>query len=152
VNRRYHQAEGKVPMTRFNAQVAAVATVGAVVIVGAAGVSPRDLLHRSSLRATITMADGTVRHVTVQGVGCPRGMCSRVRAKDVRSESVWLDGLTSVCDISHEPTGPITATFAFRNGAQHRASVVEANRVLYLHDGGRGRQLDLSTVRKIDFQ
>jgi hypothetical protein len=145
--------KGEVSMTmRFKAQLAAVATVGAVVIVGVAGGSPRDLFHRSSLGATITMADGTVKHVTVQGVGCPTGMCSRVRAKDVHSESVWLDGLASVCDISHEPFGPITATFAFRNGAQRRASVVEANRVLYIYDGNRRQQLDLSNVTKVDFQ
>ena len=43
--------------------------------------------------ATVTMADGTIRSITLQGVGCRSGMCSRVRARSTNADSMWLDVL-----------------------------------------------------------
>jgi hypothetical protein len=135
-----------------------VALIGALCIgaAGAASIAPRSLNnlegHHSSLQATLTMADGTVRAVTLAGVGCPQDMCSRVRAKDVKAGSVWLDGLTSVWGISHT-AGPVTATFKFKDGTERHTSIIAANRVLYVQRHfGLTEKLDLGSVRKIDFE
>src|SRR5580704_3050994 len=65
--------------------------------------------HRSSLRVRVTMLDGTTRKMTIQGVGCTESLCSRVRAKDTTTDSVWLDGLASVRTVSHDAEGPVKA-------------------------------------------
>jgi hypothetical protein len=99
------------------------------------------------------MTDGTTRTVTVQGVGCPVGMCSKVRAKDINGNDLWLDGLASVCDISQNPDGPVTATFKFKDGEEHQAAIVALNRVLYVKGQfGSSKKLDLAAVTKIDFE
>jgi len=80
-------------------------------------------------------------------------MCSRVHAKDINANDLWLDGLVSVCDISHNPVGPVTATFKFKNGDEHQASIVALNRVLYVKSHfGSNKKLDLAAVTKIDFE
>ncbi len=108
--------------------------------------------HRSSLCATVTLANGTVQTVTLQGIGCTAAMCSRVRALDSNAESVWLDGLTSVHDISREADG-VTAVFTFKNGFERRSTIRAGNRVLYLAgDFGRTEQLDLADVTLIEFE
>ncbi len=121
---------------------------------GVSSVGPHDdPAHKSSLRAIVTMTDGTTRTITLQGVGCPVGMCSRVHAKDINANDLWLDGLVSVCDISHNPVGPVTATFKFKNGDEHQASIVALNRVLYVKSHfGSNKKLDLAAVTKIDFE
>ena len=79
-------------------------------------------------------------------------MCSRVRALDSNAESVWLDGLTSVHDISREADG-VTAVFTFKNGFERRSTIRAGNRVLYLAgDFGRTEQLDLADVTLIEFE
>jgi hypothetical protein len=112
--------------------------------------------HRSSLRARATMVDGRSRAITIQGVGCTESICSRVRATSSTADSVWLDGLASIHSIhaiSHDPNGPVKATFTFKNGTERQASIVQVNRVLYV-DGrfGRTEKLDLGGLTKIDFE
>lgn len=109
--------------------------------------------HRSSLRASVTMVDGTSRAITIQGVGCTESICSRVRATAAMADSVWLDGLASVHAISHDINGPVKATFSFKNGVERQASIVPVNRVLYV-DGrfGRTEKLDLGSLTRIDFE
>ena len=99
------------------------------------------------------MADGSARAVTVQGVGCTESICSRVRLLDLKGDSVWLDGLASIREISHEADGPVRGVFTFKNGMEREASIRPWNRVLYI-DGrlGRTEQLDLGSVTEIDFE
>jgi len=123
---------------------------------GAASIAPRSLSnlegHHSSLKATLTMADGTVRAVKLEGVGCPQGMCSRVKAREGHANSIWLDGLESVSGISHTG-GPVTATFKFKNGTERQASIIAVNRVLYVQRPlGLTEKIDLGSVSKIDFE
>jgi hypothetical protein len=122
---------------------------------GAATIAPRSLSnlegHHSSLKATLTMADGTVRAVKLEGVGCPQGMCSRVKARE-QANSIWLDGLQSVSGISHA-AGPVNATFKFKNGTERQASIIAVNRVLYVRRPlGFTEKIDLASVSKIDFE
>ena len=90
-------------------------TVSLVGTFGAANPSPHDdVRHRSSLRVTLTSVDGATRTVTLQGVGCSISMCSRVRAKDIKTDDVWLDGLASVRPISHDARGSVKAILELR--------------------------------------
>jgi hypothetical protein len=109
--------------------------------------------HQSSLRARVTMVDGTSKAITIQGVGCTDRICSRVRATAVMADSVWLDGLASVRAVSHNASGPVSAVFTFRNGVERHASIAQLNRVLYV-DGrfGRTEKLDLGSLTRIDFE
>jgi hypothetical protein len=138
------------PMSRM-ALIGVLCVAGA----GAASIAPRNLSnlegHHSSLRATLTMADGTVRAIKLEGVGCPQGMCSRVKARE-QANIIWLDGLASVRGISHT-AGPITATFRFKDGTERQASIIAVNRVLYAHRSfGFTDRIDLASVSKIDFE
>jgi hypothetical protein len=108
--------------------------------------------HRSSLRAAVTLSDGRVRTITLRGVGCTLAMCSRVRALDTNAESVWMDGLTSVRNISREADG-VTAVLTFKDGSERRASIPAGNRVLYLAGRfGQTERLDLARVSRIEFE
>ena len=138
-----------------------VAVAGVVYLIclvgntGIANIAPPhdDNAHTSSLRATVTMADGTARAITLWGVGCAARMCSRVRAKDIHAESVWLDGLASVREISSDAAGLVTAIFTLRNASERRASIIPLNRVLYVRGRfGLTERLDLARVTKIDFE
>ena len=69
--------EGRVLM-RMPSWASRIAVAGVVAFVcvapgrGVASVAPHDdPAHKSSLRAILTMTDGTIRTVTLQGVGCP---------------------------------------------------------------------------------
>lgn len=135
------------------ARLVAIAIV--CVAAGAANIAPRSLTnlegHHSSLRATLTMTDGTTRAVNLEGVGCPESMCSRVKAREL-ANSIWLDGLASVSGIS-QTAGPVTATFKFKNGTERQASIVATNRVLYVQRPlGFTEKIDLGSVSKIDFE
>jgi hypothetical protein len=117
------------------------------------GLPPVNNDHRSSLQARVTMVDGTSRTITIQGVGCAESICSRVRAKTVTGDIVWLDGLASVRAISHETDGPVKAVFTLRNGSVRPASLVPLNRVLYVQGRfGRTETLDLGSVSQVDFE
>ena len=92
-------------MTMRLLPVSRMALIGALCVAGAgaASIVPRSLSnlegHHSSLRAILTMADGAVRAVKLEGAGCPQGMCSSVKARE-QANSIWLDGLESVSGIS----------------------------------------------------
>ena len=61
----------------FASRIAAIASVCLVGSAGASSITAQDSEgHESSLRATVTMADGTSRAITLQGVGCTAGICS----------------------------------------------------------------------------
>jgi len=133
-----------------------VAVLGMLCVAGGASavnIVPRNMEgHRSSLKARLTLSDGTVRTVTLEGVGCPLGMCSRVKVRANDTDSIWLDGLASVYGISHAP-GPVTATFTFLDGTERRASVIVVNRMLYVQGHfGQTEKLDIGSLSKIDFE
>lgn len=107
--------------------------------------------HQSSLHAKVTMTDGTCHSITLQGVGCPQGMCSRVRVRDTGTNSVWLDGLASVSDLSQNDDGSVNAMFTFKDGSSRQVAVTTLNRVLYVGNPLGTRQLDLTKVRRVDF-
>ena len=107
--------------------------------------------HRSALRATVTLTDGTGHGIKLQGVGCPQGMCSRVRLKDTQATTVWLDDLTSITAIAHNTDGSVQAVFTFKDGSSRQVSVTALNRVLYVGVPLWTRQLDLTSVRRVDF-
>jgi hypothetical protein len=135
------------------ARIAVVAAVWLIAGTGFASTPHNDARHRSSLRARVTMADGTTRRITLEGVGCTESMCSRVRAKDTKSDDVWLDGLASIRAISHEATGPVTAVFTLKDGREHQASIIEWHRVLYIEGRfGLTSKLDLARLTRIDFE
>ena len=131
--------------------IVAVCTIGGG---GFASITSQDYEgHRSSLRATFTMVDGSTKIVTLEGVGCPTGVCSRVKAKESKAKSIWLDGVASVREISQNEAGPVTATFKFKDGTEHQASIIAVNRVLYVSGRfGRTEKLDLGTLSRIDFE
>lgn len=134
--------------------IASIATIGTLSLLSTLSFARphTDPAHRSALPVTLTLTDGTQRTATLQGVGCTESMCSRVRAVDSHADSVWLDGLTCVRDISHNPSGRIHAVFTFRDGTERAALITETNRVLYLKDHqGRDRTLDLARLTRIDF-
>jgi|SRR5580658_6381623 len=135
-------------------RVSHVALIGALCVAGAGTLAPRNRSnlegHHSSLKTTITLADGTVRAVTLDGVGCPESMCSKVKARE-QTNSIWLDGLASVRGISHT-AGPVMATFKFKDGTERQAAIIAVNRVLYVRSHfGLTENLDLGNVSKIDF-
>ena len=122
---------------------------------GVASVEPRGLEgHRSSLKANVTMQDGSIRSVTLQGVGCASSMCSRVRARSTEADKVWLDGLASVSAISsQDATGPVSATFTFKDGSERQVSILGDNRVLYVQQHfGVTEKLDIGRLNKINFE
>ena len=133
--------------------IGVVAFAGGAAFGGVQNIEPAGFQgHRSSLRAPVTLANGTARTVTLEGIGCTAAMCSRVRALDSNAESVWLDGLTSVRDISREADG-VTAVFTFKNGFERRSTIRAGNRVLYVAGNfGRTEQLDLANVTLIEFE
>ncbi len=121
--------------------------------IGVASLTPTALEgHQSSLRAAVTMMDGSTRKVTLEGVGCPSGMCSRVKARESKTDSIWLDGLASVRVLSHD-AGPVAATFTFKDGTERQAAIMVVNRVLYVQGRfGRTEKLDLGSVTAIRFE
>jgi hypothetical protein len=134
-------------------RIAVIAVVCLVAGSGLASTPHSDPRHRSSLRARVTMADGTARAIILQGVGCTESICSRVRAKDTKADDVWLDGLASIRQISHEATGPVAAVFTFKDGEERQASIIELHRVLYIKGRlGLNHKLDLARLNRIDFE
>jgi hypothetical protein len=136
--------------------VSRAAAIGVVCLVAGTGFAStphNDPHHRSSLRARVTMADGTDRRVTLRGVGCTETLCSRVRALDTEGDDLWLDGLASIQAVSHDATGPMAAVFTFKGGRQRQASVIEWHRVLYVEGPlGLTSKLDLARVTRVDFE
>ena len=108
--------------------------------------------HKSSLAARIVLLDGTSRTLTLEGVGCPIDMCSRVVVNsrspgDAHVTKTWLDRISAIQDITKGD-----ALFMFKDGTEQRLSVVPLNRVLYLiNESGRRQKVDLVTVRSVGF-
>jgi hypothetical protein len=147
--------EETIAMKILSASVTLLVVSGLVAVAGSASTAPRDLNklegHRSSLRAIVTMNDGSVRAVTLDGVGCTQSMCSRVKARE-EGNSIWLDELASVRGISRN-AGAVAATFGFRDGARRRGSIAAANRVLWVHRRfGLTEKIDLGTVSELEFE
>jgi hypothetical protein len=134
-------------------RIAILATIGFLGGTGVASLAPHDLEgHRSSLRATAIMTDGTARSITLQGVGCNASMCSRVAIENVKLERLWLDGLTSIRGISRRPAGPVTARLRFKDGVERNESIVSSNRVLYIEGrAGATEKLDIASLARLDF-
>ena len=142
---------------RWVPRIVLTGVVGVVCLVGNAGrasVTPHDDVgHSSSLHATVALAGGEVRSITLQGVGCVTSMCSRVRAKDVHAESVWLDSLASVRDMAQDADGSVSATFRFKDGGERRVSIIAGNRILYVRGRfGIAERLDLASLTTMDFE
>jgi hypothetical protein len=101
--------------------------------------------------AKITTRDGATRTVKVEGVGCPRSICSRtaIKAKTQRDWLVrtWFDNLAAIKD-----TTASDALFVLKDGTSRRMSLVDDFRVLYLDGwlGGTDR-LDLARVEAVEF-
>lgn len=133
-------------------RILTLAFVCLIAITGLRSMAPSTVEgHRSSLQARITTIDGTQRTVTLEGVGCTESMCSRVVVGCVKTDSLWLDSLSSISDISPDRDGSVKATFAFRNGGQNAASILANNRVLYVDGLWRIEKLDLGSLNKIEF-
>ena len=132
-------------------QLAAVAIVCFVASKGIASAESNEG-HRSSLKAVLTMADGSTRPVTLEGVGCTASMCSRVRARENSSANIWLDQLASATEIQDADSG-VQAVFQYKDGSTRAATIENGNRVLYIANGhGKQEKLDLARVSRIEFQ
>jgi len=125
-------------------------------VAGSAGIAsitqPGFQGHRSSLRAKITTVKGSTRTVILQGVGCATSICSRVAVRDINTNAIWLEGLSSISDISRDTAaGSVKAVFRFKNGTKRQTAVIASNRVFYIKgDFGRTEKLDLASLAKID--
>ncbi|HXP87151.1 MAG TPA: hypothetical protein VN841_20640 [Bryobacteraceae bacterium] len=107
--------------------------------------------HGSNLMAKITLPGGTSRSVTLQGVGCPAAMCSRVAIKGDAAgheeESVWIDTIAAIRDTTEH-----SALFVMRDGSERRWSLLHDFRVLYFVDrSGRPERVDLAHVGSVEF-
>ena len=104
------------------------------------------------LVARLTLANGTARTVTLDGVGCSEAMCSRVvirtRAEgDSRVTRTWLDTIATVRDIT-----PDAAVFVLKDGTARRLSVVHENQFLYFEsqNGAEGK-ISLAGIKRVEF-
>jgi hypothetical protein len=134
--------------------IASVAAVGTLCLLSSVSFATphNDAAHRSALSVTLTLSDGTRHAATLQGVGCTQSMCSRVRAQDNNADTIWLDGLVSVDQISGASSGPLQVVLGFRDGTTRSATIRETNRILYLTDNhGHHRTVDLASLSQIDF-
>jgi hypothetical protein len=106
------------------AQGLRIFVVAVACLVGGKGIASVEASagHKTSLPAVLTMADGTTKAVTLKGVGCAANMCSRVRARENNSGSIWLDGLASIRQI-RDANGAVEATFTFKNGIEREGSL-----------------------------
>jgi hypothetical protein len=132
---------------------ARIAVVAVACLVGGNGIASVEANagHKTSLPAMLTMADGTAKAVTLEGVGCAANMCSPVRARENNSNSIWLDGLTSIRQI-HDANGVVQATFACKNGIERDGSIAQDNRILYISRWlWTPQKIDLASIHRIDF-
>jgi len=135
------------------AQGLRIFVVAVACLVGGKGIASVEASagHKTSLPAVLTMADGTTKAVTLKGVGCAANMCSRVRARENNSGSIWLDGLASIRQI-RDANGAVEATFTFKNGIEREGSIAQDNRVLYISRWfGSPEKLDFARIHRIDF-
>jgi hypothetical protein len=150
VDKLYHISRGENMRLALGLRIVLVAVC---CLVGGKGIASVEANagHKTSLPAVITMADGTTKAITLEGVGCTASMCSRVRARENNSDSIWLDGLTSMRHI-RDANGAVQATFTFNNGIEREGSIAQDNRVLYISRWlGNPEKLDLARIHRIDF-
>jgi hypothetical protein len=107
--------------------------------------------HTSGLAAKITLRDGAVRNIRLQGVGCPWAICSRtaIHAQDGTGSEVrtWLDNLVAIRDTTERD-----ALFVMRDRTSRRMSLLTDFRVLYLANRlGGSEKLDLAKVQSVEF-
>jgi hypothetical protein len=115
--------------------------------------------HSSNLTARINLRGGTGRNttrlITVQGVGCPVSMCSRVAIKgnagvEATGDAavrVWMDEIAAIRD-----TTETYGWFELKDGSRQRLSLLHDFRVLYFADQvGRAGKVDLAKVESLDF-
>jgi hypothetical protein len=104
------------------------------------------------LVATITLANGSRRTVSLEGVGCSETLCSRVAVRsrtdgDAHVQRTRLDSLLAIKDITKDG-----ARFVFKDGTERRQSVVSDNRVLYVVNqyGGKAKS-ELARIASVEF-
>jgi hypothetical protein len=104
------------------------------------------------LVARMTLANGSSRTVSLEGVGCSEAMCSRVAVRsrpegDSRVTKTWLDTIAAIKDITSDG-----ALFVLKNGTSRRLSVVHDNRFIYFADQhGAEKKIDLAGIQSIEF-
>jgi hypothetical protein len=120
-------------------------------------VQPRAVVTRGQdarsapLVAKITLANGSNRTVSLEGVGCSETLCSRVAVRsridgDAHIQRTRLDSLVAIKDITKDG-----ARFVFKDGTERRHSVVADNRVLYVVNHGDETKIDLARIASIEF-
>jgi hypothetical protein len=127
--------------------------IGLIVAAGALSTVPGEAkAGRLPIVARMTLANGSSRTVTLEGVGCSQTMCSRVAVRskadgDSRVTRTWLDTIAAIKDVTSED-----ALFVLRNGTTCRLSVIHDNRFLYFADqNGVGGKIDLAGVKSVEF-
>lgn len=138
--------------------LAAAGILGGVGFSSSAALPTKVQGHSSALAARITLRDGTSQPVTLQGVGCPVSMCSRVAVKSRipgdrltaiglhKELNTWLDSIASIKEIT-----PDDALFVFKDGTARRLAVVNANRILYVASYFGSERINLADVRTLEF-
>jgi hypothetical protein len=127
--------------------------MGLVLVGGGAGAVPTAAKAGASpLAARMTLANGTLRTVTLEGVGCSDTICSRVAVRskadgDSRVTRTWLDTIATIKDITGED-----ALFVLKDGTARRLSVVQDNRYLYFaNQNGTEGKINLAGVTSVEF-
>jgi hypothetical protein len=107
--------------------------------------------HLSGLTARITLADGTIRTATIEGLGCSEAICSRVAIKGKADGdslvSFWLDSIAAIRDTTGQDV-----LIVMKSGAAPRVSLVRDFRVLYLTNRTLSlEKLDLGKIKSLEF-
>jgi hypothetical protein len=129
-----------------------ITCIAALLLIPAAFATQEDRQgHLSGLKARITLADGTIRTATIEGLGCSEAICSRVAirctADDDSLVSFWLDGIAAIKDTTGKDV-----LVVMKNGAARRVSLVKDFRVLYLANRTlSSEKLDLGKIRSLEF-
>jgi hypothetical protein len=106
--------------------------------------------NKTAFNARITMPNGIVRTVKVQGVGCSEAICSRafIRGKvDSHSTAtVWFDRISTIKDVTEN-----AALFVMKDGTERRVAFIPDFRVLYIaNPNGGTEKLDLRTIQSLE--
>jgi hypothetical protein len=106
--------------------------------------------HASGITARITLSDGGVRTIELQGLGCSEAICSRVfiRAREANhSESqIWLDSIAAIKSINHD-----SALFVMKDGTERRLALIPDFRVLYVtNSNGNSERIDLGAITALE--
>src|SRR6266849_2047384 len=111
-------------------------------ILMAAGVSAVSEEHTAPAMARVTLADGSVRTVAFQGLGCSVAVCSRnfLRSKGSgeQMDSTSLDSIAAIKDtseaVAHQARSGMNAVIVHKDGTEHRHAVTADFRYLYFTD------------------